>query len=304
MLLKASNTASRIKQRINVILNGHKIIDGYKETVSRSLLSLSKYELAIEECSRQNIFLSEPIAKSRTIFILGSGQSINNLTYQDFNIISQHDSIGFNYWLIHDYTPTHYMFQWSPDLIAMLKQNIERLSNMNLLVRSIHLPRLSLSSMFDFLPKSVCLSFVPELAFHSNCVFDLNQIHILLEALSAFKNNTSFLLVPKFFATIGLIIPWAARNGYTNVILAGFDMDSPGYFWNNSFYSGRSYNFSLPTEGHAMLHASSSFMGTTIPDYLAFSSKWYFKSLGVNIYSYKCSNLVSKILPEYVPAKY
>jgi len=296
-----THLCSKIIKRFDVALNGYKIINGYNETVSRSLLSLRKYESAIEDCSKNEISLSDPLANSKTIFVLGSGKSINNLTSRDFDIISKHDSIGFNYWFVHDYTPSHYLFQWSPELMIMLKQNFDRLCNMNLIVRSIHLPEMPVSSLFNFLPQSTRLSFVPELAFHSRCSFNLEQIHILLQALSAFKSNSSFLPVPKFFATIGMIIPWAVRNGYKNIVLTGFDMDSSGYFWTDSVYSSNTYRFPLPLEGHAKLHASPRFMGITIPEYLAFSSKWHSSAFGVNIYSFKCSNLVSSLLSEFEP---
>ncbi len=49
--------------------------------------------------------------KSDTIFILGSGSSVNDLTEENWTVINSHDSIGFNFWLIHEFVPTFYFIE-------------------------------------------------------------------------------------------------------------------------------------------------------------------------------------------------
>ncbi len=50
---------------------------------------------------------------SDTVFILGSGSSINELTEREWNQINENDSIGLNFWLTHDFVPTFYVYELS-----------------------------------------------------------------------------------------------------------------------------------------------------------------------------------------------
>ena len=53
-----------------------------------------------------------PLASSKsseTLFILGSGSSINALTENEWAQIAAADSLGFNFWPIHDHVPTAYV---------------------------------------------------------------------------------------------------------------------------------------------------------------------------------------------------
>src|ERR1700732_770880 len=45
---------------------------------------------------------------SDTLFILGSGPSINQISSERWAAISHHDTIGFNFWLYHRFVPKIY----------------------------------------------------------------------------------------------------------------------------------------------------------------------------------------------------
>ncbi len=49
--------------------------------------------------------------QSDTVFILGSGASINALSSADWEKVKKADSIGFNYFLVHDHVPTYYFYE-------------------------------------------------------------------------------------------------------------------------------------------------------------------------------------------------
>jgi len=51
------------------------------------------------------------VKRSGTVFILGSGSSILDLTDADWAFIAAHDSIGFNYWLLHPFVPDFYFVE-------------------------------------------------------------------------------------------------------------------------------------------------------------------------------------------------
>ena len=49
--------------------------------------------------------------KHDTVFILGSGAIITELSPSQWELIRAHDSIGFNNWTMHPFVPTFYFFE-------------------------------------------------------------------------------------------------------------------------------------------------------------------------------------------------
>ena len=52
-----------------------------------------------------------PLKTSDTVFILGSGWSINEITDARWSIIARHDSIAMNFWPFHPFVPRIYLFE-------------------------------------------------------------------------------------------------------------------------------------------------------------------------------------------------
>ncbi len=49
--------------------------------------------------------------RSDTLFILGSGRSVLSLGREAWDLIGAADSLGFNFWMLHDFVPTFFMFE-------------------------------------------------------------------------------------------------------------------------------------------------------------------------------------------------
>jgi hypothetical protein len=49
--------------------------------------------------------------KSGTVFMLGSGPSINGIPRQRWDAIARHDSMACNFWLFHNFVPTFYFYE-------------------------------------------------------------------------------------------------------------------------------------------------------------------------------------------------
>ena len=52
--------------------------------------------------------IKKKIKKNDTIFVLGGSETINNITEKQWNFIAKHDSIGINWWPVHEFIPTYY----------------------------------------------------------------------------------------------------------------------------------------------------------------------------------------------------
>lgn len=243
--------------------------------------------------------LDEVPKSSETLFVLGCGPSINKLTSKDWSKISSFETCGFNFWLAHEIAPTHYFYYHTDETYNALISCRQKLINTNIISRS-----LSFSDVAPNLLEAISQVGNPyiaaELSLHSDFSLDLADIHNLLLALGYFNKSGLHPFLLKFYNTLGLILPWAAKAGYQNIVLAGFDMEQSTYFWQDSFKLRHYSNlpFKLPSFSHAKLHTSSRFMSVTTPAYLRFFANWAKEYLGVKVYHYKCSNLMAQTLPE------
>ncbi|SHI30633.1 hypothetical protein SAMN04487911_10147 [Arenibacter nanhaiticus] len=57
---------------------------------------------------------SDKKKKSDTVFIFGSGESINELTEKEWNIIKKHNLIGLNYSFVHPIVPDYFLMEMIP----------------------------------------------------------------------------------------------------------------------------------------------------------------------------------------------
>lgn len=183
---------------------------------------------------------------SDTLFILGSGQSINEISNQNWDYISKHDSFGFNFWFVHDFVPTHYFFQ-APKRELQDKAMADILSS-----KLAHYSRYSckffargdLVNNLDFhktkigklLRKSIKkVNYLPELFFS---VENESSPNIILDKL--YKNEIfdyeKYNTIPKTRSTLGFLISLGLMLGYKKIILCGIDMNDSGHFYDNNTY--------------------------------------------------------------------
>lgn len=181
---------------------------------------------------------------SDTVFILGSGPEINNISDKEWVVINKNDSIGFNFWLCHDHVPTHYIFQ-SPKNIILNELATKILSKkkpyekVKFYIRGdeVNYNRFHKSLAGKFLLSSQCYekSFLPELFIHSKCkISPLDHIKQLDDY--GYLNKSNGLQIPKFGSTIGLILPLALMCGYKKIIMCGIDMNDGSHFFDDSKY--------------------------------------------------------------------
>ena len=76
-----------------------------------SLIYKIKLKLKLDP---SRIFKKNLLVKNSTrssLFIMGSGSSVNDITYEQFKLIKKNFSIGVNSWFIHDFITDIYMFE-------------------------------------------------------------------------------------------------------------------------------------------------------------------------------------------------
>jgi len=178
------------------------------------------------------------LKRSDTLFVLGSGASINDLGEADWARIAAADSVGFNNWHLHPFLPSLYINEPGKDLgllraelanlvrrgygearVPILLKDMERYRRHEL----VHI----LESMPAALWPQVSLSWDWEVHEQDRERFrwKLRWLHRL-----GIVHRRCFPILRKR-ASVFYIVLLALRAGYKNVVLCGIDLNNGDYFY-------------------------------------------------------------------------
>lgn len=183
-----------------------------------------------------------PLARlktSDTLYILGSGESVNRLGPQDWQRIGEADSVGFNFWLVHDFVPSLYVFEPMDEgtppyecLFADFQARSADYRHVPLLLKDgerHHLPFLErfLARLPESLRRNLSLSWDWEIPGEDTEAFarSLRSLHrrgVLTGSLyPAIRKRASVF----YLILLGL------RAGYRRIVLCGIDLNNTRYFY-------------------------------------------------------------------------
>lgn len=227
--------------------------------------------------------------KSDTIFILGSGPSINDITKKQWNVIANNDSIGFNWWFVHDFVPTFYVFQSAHDqMLKILEDKYLSYKNVPFLIRGSAFARGS----FDFsdkrfnLLKTSPVYFVNEYPISASCAIKPDLLYRYMDALGLMTYGEIAPFIPKWRGTLGLLISLAYQMGYKNIVLCGMDMHNADHFWDYPPYNSLKQKYDLPGVGHANIKTftDTKTSPNTVPVYVYTLSQWMTEKNNVSVF--------------------
>lgn len=195
---------------------------------------------------------------SDTLYIMGSGPSINGLTERQLSQIQTNDSMAFNYFIVHDLVPTFYVLQppildcWNVDTLGrhqmglILKRKSHALSSTKVILKGGFLSKYSgargkyLEWLKDGLKSSEPFMITPRI----NVAFRTRNA--LLSFLNSAKKSaligfdTGFKTpVLQINSTLNFCLTLSAQFGYRKVVLCGFDSENPGHFYDRRDYKER-----------------------------------------------------------------
>ena len=175
--------------------------------------------------------------KSDTIFILGSGPSINDITPEQWDVIRRHDSFGFSFWVVHWFIPTFYTVEYSHykylrekynETFSQKKRNI-KYSQSVVFVSSRERQRgahpLYTPERFPKEPKIFYYPYPDVLSVPNTRRFREGDF----EGFS-FKLGEKGII---YRGTLSLVIALACQMGYKNIALLGIDLKDSRCFYDN-----------------------------------------------------------------------
>lgn len=162
---------------------------------------------------------------SDTIFILGSGYSINSVTQRQWDIIRQHDSIGFNWFCKHSFVPTFFLVREQANLPTRRNKDetpeilIDRINQMN------------------------CCTIICKVNHHTKTAYRYYRDPKITAPCWLLKDNNGKLSIknmrknPKVVGslhgtcTLSNVLHFAKFLNYRNIVFVGIDLYDSRYFW-------------------------------------------------------------------------
>ena len=177
--------------------------------------------------------------KSDTLFALGGGSSINQITADRWAAIAKCDSIGINFWPLHPFVPTYYVFeklaaadhpQGYALMMQMLARRAQEYRGTIKIVMEFHRRGEHVLDDFpaDFLANLYAAFSIPAPARSRQ---ELNYALHHLDRRQAFSARGSFSHLLKYAATLTTVLALAAKLEYRQVVLCGIDLRSQEYFF-------------------------------------------------------------------------
>jgi hypothetical protein len=179
-------------------------------------------------------FRSKELRRSNTLFVLGSGGSIAHI--RQWEQVRIADSVGFNFWLLHDFVPDFYFVE-APREVAdrdCLVRNLWRVRNRYQDVAFFNKIRDG-SAVIDSALRQCGLkhrSVVP-MALQASTPGELRE--------GARSYRTSRLMRRLLFwyqgvATLELVVLFGWTLGYERIVLCGVDLNDTKYFFEHPAY--------------------------------------------------------------------
>ena len=192
-----------------------------------------------------NIFASPILdsTRSKTLFILGSGWSINSLSEEKISHMATHESVGINFWFFHDFVPSLFSFDAGKvedsekahlrESLAQLGKLFSRPAIVEKNPKVLYLrPFQGDSTLLIPIPKSLSAqAWVHGRAnFISRTARSLEaDIRDVLSRLIDKKLPPTVL--PDNGSSVARLVFLALAQGFRDIVLVGVDLDAKPHFW-------------------------------------------------------------------------
>ncbi len=193
----------------------------------------------------QNLNLSS-LKSSDTVFVLGSGPSINDIPDQRWRTIGRHDSIGFNFWPVHSFIPKIYLFE-----------NIDR-ARAGLVYDALHSLLLRRARDYRNTSKIICTLSEPRPLEQGQMVLDLPEefcshlfvtfpVGVVARDEEELRKGMRYLRQHRVFdptthvawhfmygGSVFSAMSLAVRMNYRRIVLCGVDLGNAEYFYQDA----------------------------------------------------------------------
>jgi hypothetical protein len=179
------------------------------------------------------------IKSSDTLFVLGSGPSINRILPERWQLIAGHDTVAFNWWLYHSFVPKFYFFESiekaaSPEAFDSYLTLAGRRANdyASTIKVAMEFHREGTQTL-DHLPPAFRKNLFAAHKVEAPARNEEELVRALryLEGRGTFQVAGRFSYLLKYAASLTTMLVFALKLGYKRIVLCGIDLKTPDYFF-------------------------------------------------------------------------
>ena len=241
----------------------------------------------------------ENFKNSDTLFAMATGASISDYSKTDFEIISNHDSIGVNFFIIHDFMPSFYIMEphkSSLGLFDILSKKQETVSGIPYLYKGYSSP-CTLARLFDnikSIPETEKAFLIMKDSWAKGEWRDMPK-YLIDQILDSNQSDYFY----NYIASIIYIVFMAYKVGYKNIVLCGFDMDDKYFYCTNKKYQSEANLLGLCNKTAVNKIANDKWRRNTIIEILVFIDEKLKTHREGRLYVYSKKMSLSRYFPEY-----
>ncbi|MEX2375493.1 MAG: hypothetical protein WD942_07920 [Dehalococcoidia bacterium] len=275
----------------------------YIGSVRESIASGRQLQKAVRE-GRLPLRAFDLPRRSDTLFILGSGPSINEMTADHHSVLRRHHSVGFNFWAVHPFVPDIYVLQATPNprydslMADIFRVRAEDYGSTRFIVRgsSFNRGHFFKSAVWETCRDFPHMFFSSEYYVSSQVGFRPSSICRALSATGLWRVSRRTSQLPKFGSTVSYIIFLGASLGFTKIVLCGIDMMDSGHFYDK--YHDRKLSYPVPPPAPSAGHPHMAAHRLTVKDGIVDIMK-YFDRFGISIYTATQNTVLYPEIPLY-----
>ena len=181
---------------------------------------------------------------SDTVFIFGTGASINDYPEEYWNVVRHHDSIGMNFFLLHEHVPTIHVMENVTGVHRSLLaaryaergdyQGTPLIMKTQLSNLSPHRVAARIAELRELHPDVLAHTYLSlDLLAAGKTRADMEGAYRLSGRLGLWKPKPRFLLLTKRRGSVSYIVNLAVRAGYRRLVLCGVDLNHTEHFYDS-----------------------------------------------------------------------
>jgi hypothetical protein len=213
---------------------------------------------------------------SDTLFILGSGASINRISDQGWMKIGSEKSVGLNYWPIHDFVPSFLMFELPRGdraryFFDVFNKKAHIYKNIPLIFKGLYKNRKDfgdIKKVQDFFSEELRENMYLPMEF-SIPGRDITELEGVLEYLfhcGFFNSDDRINSLAQYRGTVTCAIIFGIKAGFKNIVLCGVDLNDTCYFYEDSKGYYESLGIIVPPSGQVGdIHKTNIKVSNSIP---------------------------------------
>ena len=185
--------------------------------------------------------------KSDTLYVMGSGGSILDLSEQAWQDIRSADSMGINFWLYHEHVPTWFTCEVAREgtaaaaLMQLLEKRLPAYQNTCFLLKDVTKLDERFPAWHELFPlgRVKHLYTLASLSVKGRNARALRFYLRWYRRLGLFRQSEELWGVPMKRATIFMAMSFALMAGYKRIVLCGVDLSNTDYFYSHPRYASQ-----------------------------------------------------------------